>query len=92
MIKAFLSDNHWQKQDLDTFLNDWKGLTAEERTEATSSARFNQMANAIQKKIMEENALIALGDNEAAIAKRQSLIDFAKSIGVRDPKILSLAK
>jgi formylglycine-generating enzyme required for sulfatase activity len=86
-IKAFLSAQAWDAQALDAFLNDWNSYRPEERAAALSSPGARLLSQAIQRQILEERALLGLGENEAARKRLQSIMQFTQEIGLQDPAI-----
>lgn len=87
VIDNFLTDKNWSKQRLDEFVIQWRSLSEDDRTSVTGSGEYSQLINAIYKQLLEEKALSAIGDAEAAKAKQQVLVDFANQIGITDSRI-----
>ena len=69
------------------FVGQWQQLSAEERNAAEESIALGQMTNAIYKKLLEERALSALGDESSALEKQRKFVSFAEKLGISDPRI-----
>lgn len=89
LISDFLAANNWQTENLNEFVRKWQQFSHEDRQKAMSSSRLAQLSNTIYKKILAEKALHSLGGSESNEETHMSLIKFAKSIGINDPKIIS---
>lgn len=51
------------------------------------SLELNQLTTAIYKQLMKERALSGLGDEAEAGDQQLKLIEFAKKVGINDPRI-----
>ncbi len=87
LIRIFLQQNNWQVGNLRQFESNWQKIGPTEQQAAIDLPIMNQLKNAIYKQILEERAMIALGDEASARAKQQILVDFARSVGIDDPAI-----
>jgi len=87
LIQLFLQRNNWQAESLEKFRQNWEKIGPSERQAALDQPVINQLKNAIYQQILEERAMIALGDAESSRQKQQLLVDFAASLGIGDPKI-----
>ncbi len=87
LIAQFLSEKNWSEESLDKFVTDWTTLNAEERLSASQTKRMQRMTSSIYKQFLEEKALANI-DEEKAIMKQQKLIEFAKAIGINDPRLM----
>lgn len=87
LIKLFIQQNNWQQENLNKFQQNWQKIGTTEQQAAAQLPIMNQLKNAIYKKILEERAMIDLGDAESARQKQQVLVDFAQSVGITDPSI-----
>jgi hypothetical protein len=87
LIQLFLQRNDWQAESLEKFRQNWEKIGPSERQAALDLPVMNQLKNAIYQQILEERAMIALGDAESSRQKQQLLVDFAASLGIEDPKI-----
>ena len=88
LFENFLKANNWNDEGLQQFINDWNNLTDVERADTLSSPLKTQMANAINRQLLEERALFNLGGDKASVIERQrSLVNFADTIGIDDPRL-----
>jgi len=87
LIGNFLNENNWSVENLQQTLLDWQNLSTEEQSAGLSSATSRQLINAIHKQLSEERGLLGLGDNASVIARQQTLIDFADSLGIQDSRL-----
>lgn len=87
LIKLFIQGNNWQAENLEKFRRNWEKIGPAERQAAQDLPVMNQLKNAIYKQLLEERAMIALGDAESAREKQQVLVDFAESLGIQDDRL-----
>ena len=87
LIENFLSENNWSENNLQAFKNEWNSLTPEEQRQGLESPVKSRLSNAIYQKLTEERALLGLGDSEAAIARQQTLVNFASELDINDPRL-----
>lgn len=91
-IEAFLSAQAWDAQTLDAFISDWNSYSSGERFAALSSPSARLLRQAIQRQILEERALLGLGENEAARKRLQRILQFTQEVGLEDPAITASPK
>ena len=89
LISNFLNENKWQQDNLNSFTSSWLALDSESRQNTTDTGRLAQLGNAIYKKILEEKALMSLGDESKSLERQRMLADFATSLGIKDQRIIS---
>jgi len=87
LIQDFLDKKDWSEPSLNKFENLWQALTSEQQAGAADSVQLGQLGNSIYKKLLEERALAGLVDDEQVWMKQQKLLEFAQSIGIKDPRI-----
>ena len=87
LIENFLQENNWSDSNLQQFKNDWQALTTAEQEQGLSSPMRVQLVNAIHQKLLEERALLGLGDTENVIARQHKLVDFATDLDINDPRL-----
>ncbi len=88
LIESFLNENSWTDESLQTFKNQWTSLSYEEQADELVSPMKSRLANAINQKLVEEKALLALGEDSELVQERQQrLVDFAAEIGINDPRL-----
>ncbi len=89
LISDFLANANWQSDKLNEFIQSWQQLSDEDRQKTRESTHLSQLSSAIYKKILAEKALMTIGETESAANQQKNLIDFAKAIGIDDPKIIT---
>ncbi|MGH8120823.1 MAG: hypothetical protein ACRESK_09435, partial [Gammaproteobacteria bacterium] len=82
LIKQFLQQNDWTDENLQQFIDQWQGLSAAEQDAALSSSARTQLANAIHRKLVEEHAMLGLGEVQKSIERQTVLINFAHQTGI----------
>ena len=88
LVKDLLSQDNWDSNaSLDAFLHTWQTLPADVRSNAIGTLELNQLTTAIYRQLLKERALAGIGNGNTALQKQQRLVDFAHTIGIRDPKI-----
>jgi len=87
LIKQFLQQNDWTDENLQFFINQWQLLSAEEQDAALSSSARTQLANAIHRKLVEEHAMLGLGEVQKSIERQTVLINFAHQTGISDSRL-----
>lgn len=87
LIEEFLKQRNWSNESLQQFSIKWNSLDPEEQANGLSSHSSIQLTNEIYKQLLEERALFGTGNHEAIMARQQSLVDFANSIGINDPRL-----
>ncbi len=88
LVGEFLKQNNWSEENKQQFISNWQNLSIQEQTAALNSPAISRMSNAIYKQLNGERALLGLGDNATAIAKQQTLVDFAGQVGIDDPRLV----
>lgn len=87
LIENFLRENNWSDSSLQQFKNDWEALTDAEQEQGLSSPMRAQLINAIHRKLIEERALLGLGDSENVVARQHKLVNFATELEINDPRL-----
>lgn len=87
LIQEFLAAKNWSDTNINRFKIQWLSLSQDIRNAAAGTVQWGQLSNAIYKKLLEERALIGLGDDEAVLEKQRKLVGFAEDIGISDPRI-----
>ena len=87
LIKQFLGQNDWTDENLQQFITQWQELSAEEQDAGLSSSARTQLANAIHRKLVEERAILGLGDIQSSVDRQNVLVNFARQIGISDPRL-----
>ena len=87
LIADFLAQNDWSDNKLQEFKDAWNSLTAEEQADGLTSPLKGQLTNAIYQQLLEERALLGLGDTETVLARQYSLVNFASDLGINDSRL-----
>ena len=87
LIAEFLAQNDWSDNSLQEFKSSWNSLTAEEQADGLASPIKGQLANAIYQQLLEERALLGLGDTASVISRQNTLVNFASEFGINDPRL-----
>lgn len=87
LIADFLAQNDWSDDKLQNFKAAWNSLTAEEQADGLASPIKGQLTNAIYQQLLEERALLSLGDTASVISRQNSLVNFASELGISDPRL-----
>ena len=87
LIDGFLNRRDWSEEQLQQFISRWNNLTPEELAKGLTPPLSIQLANAIYKQLLEERSLFGTGNNDAIIARQQTLVDFADALGMDDPRL-----
>lgn len=87
LIADFLAQNDWSDGKLQEFKSSWNSLTAEEQAGGLASPIKGQLANAIYQQLLEERALLGLGDTASVISRQNTLVNFASELGINDPRL-----
>ena len=89
LIEEFLHQNNWTDSSLQQFITEWKNLDLSDQYETLSLPIKTQLANAINRQLLEERALFNIdGDRASVIARQQALVNFANDVGINDPRIM----
>ena len=88
LVRDLLSQRNWNADsNMAAFIEKWQALPADTRASSMQSLELNQLTTAIYKQLLKERALSGIGDEAEARDKQQQLIDFAKQIGIDDPRL-----
>lgn len=87
LIANFLNEKDWTEASMDNFIESWTALTMEEKNSAMQTKRMQRMNDSIYKQFRQGKALASI-DSEKALIKQQKLIEFSKSIGINDSRLV----
>lgn len=90
LIIDFIQKKNWTQDNLDLFVSSWQQLTDEEQTAVQTSPEMKRLVNTIYQQLLDERALLSLGDVENAVANQQVLINFADQLGIDDARLTVL--
>jgi formylglycine-generating enzyme required for sulfatase activity len=90
LIIDFIQKKNWTQDNLDLFVTSWQQLSDEERTTVQASPEMKRLINATYQQLLDERALLSLGDIENAVANQQILINFADQLGIDDGRLTVL--
>ncbi len=87
-LKQFLDAPQWSQQALDDFASRWQQLPREQREAALDTTLARQLSDELFRQLQEERALQGLdGNNGNTLAGQQKIVDFARAIGLDDPRL-----
>lgn len=87
-LKQFLDSPQWSQQALDDFASRWQTLPHEQREAALETTLARQLSDELFRQLQEERALQGLdGNNGNTLAGQQKIVDFARAIGLDDPRL-----
>jgi len=66
-----LEQEQWSSSEINSFIKDWKQLTLEERTAASTSSWYRDLNDMIARRILEQRALADIGDAKAVKLEKQ---------------------
>jgi hypothetical protein len=87
LIADFLAQNNWSDENLQEFTSEWDFLTTEEQASGLESPLKAQLANAIYQQLLEERALLNLGESASVLSRQNTLINFASEVGINDSRL-----
>ena len=87
LIEGFLNSHDWSEEQLQQFISHWNNLTPDELAKGLTPPLSIRLANAIYKQLLEERSLFGIGNDDAIIARQQTLVDFAEGLGMDDPRL-----
>ena len=90
LIIDFIQKKNWTEDNLDLFVTSWQQLSDEERTSVQTSPEMKRLINTIYQQLLDERALLSLGDIENAVANQRILINFADQLGIDDGRLTVL--
>ena len=92
LVEGFLKQNNWSDEYTGQFINNWNNLSIQEQTAALNSTAISRLSNAIYKQLLNERALLGLGNDAEVVAKQQALVDFANKLGIDDSRLIVKGK
>ena len=87
LIIDFIQQKNWTQENLDVFVTSWQQMSAQEQTAAFSSLEMKRLINTIYQQLLDERALLSLGDVENAVANQHMLVNFAEQLGIEDKRL-----
>jgi hypothetical protein len=87
LVEDFLNGHDWSGEQLQLFVSRWNNLPEDELTKGLTPPLSIQLANAIYKQLLEERSLFGTANNDTIIARQQILVDFARALGMDDPRL-----
>ena len=86
LIVEFMQQKNWTRENLNSFAASWQQLSAQEHEATHASPEMKRLTNAIYRQLLDERALISLGDVENAAANQRLLVDFTERLGIEDKR------
>ena len=87
LIIDFIQQKNWTQENLDLFVTSWQQMSTQEQTAAFSSLEMKRLINTIYQQLLDERALLSLGDVENAVANQHMLVNFAEQLGIEDKRL-----
>ena len=87
LIIDFIQQKNWSQENLDVFVTSWQQMSDQEQTTAFSSLEMKRLINTIYQQLLDERALLSLGDVENAVANQHMLVNFANQLGIEDKRL-----
>ncbi len=83
LLSAFLKENVWTRDKMDTFVSSWLLLSQEERqTCRDNCASMKQFTQALENQVKEQRALASIGQRQRHIQLQQELLEFAAALKI----------
>ena len=86
LLLEFLKIKSWTATDINQLSEAWRHLRSDLRADA-SEATLKRVANAINRKLVEDSALVELGNAVDALARQRRLLDLAALLGIDDERL-----
>ncbi len=86
LIIEFIQQKNWTRENLNSFFASWQQLSVHEHKATHASHEMTRLTNAIYRQLLDERALISLGDIDNAIANQILLVDFAEKLNIEDKR------
>jgi len=86
LLESFLAANDWDETSERQLLGRWQGLTEAAQTQARGSLPYRQLQDALYQAVLEEQALMELGDDANDAKPLQNLLSLAQSLGLTDSR------
>ena len=86
LIVEFMQQKNWTKENLNSFVASWQQLSGQEHEATHASPEMKRLTNAIYRQLLDERALISLGDVENSVANQKMLVNFTERLGIDDKR------
>ena len=90
LITDFIQQKNWSQNNITSFVTSWQLLSEQEHSAAAESPEMKRLVNSIYQQLLDERALLSLGDVENAVANQRSLVNFANQLGINDARFTVL--
>ena len=87
LIVDFIQKKNWSHESLESFSTSWSQLSDQVQSATSTSPEMKRLISTIYQKLMDERALLSLGDVENAVANQQMLVNFAEQLGIDDKRL-----
>ena len=87
LIVDFIQEKNWSHESLESFSTSWSQLSDQEHSATSTSPEMKRLTNTIYQHLLDERALLSLGDVENAVANQQLLVNFAEQLGIDDKRL-----
>ena len=86
LIAEFMQQKNWTQENLTSFVASWQQLSAQEHEATHASPEMKRLTNAVYRQLLDERALISLGDVENSVANQKMLVDLTERLGIDDKR------
>jgi formylglycine-generating enzyme required for sulfatase activity len=90
LLTDFLTANTWEESDTDALRRQWNALSPDERDRIGSGGVLRSLGDAIYDRIIEEKALVDLGERAEALDTQRRLLELAAALGIRNERLKRL--
>jgi formylglycine-generating enzyme required for sulfatase activity len=90
IITDFIQQKNWSQDSLTSFVTSWQQLSDEELTAVQTSPEMKRLTSTIYQQLLDERALLSLGDIKNAVANQRTLVNFANQLGINDARLTVL--
>ena len=87
LIVDFIREKNWSHESLESFSTSWSQLSVQEHSATSTGPEMKRLTNTIYQQLLDERALLGLGDVENAVANQQMLVNFAEQLGIDDKRL-----
>ncbi len=87
LVNTFALNGIWTDESMQSFIEEWRALPEQDREATIKSQEMKQFTNRIYKQLINERALISLGDTKSATMNQKRLVDFAAQMDIDDERL-----
>lgn len=87
LISDFILQKNWTRKNLESFITSWQQLSTQQQSTAFTSPEMTRLINTIYQNLLDERALLSLGDVENAVNNQRMLVNFSEQLGIEDKRL-----